>query len=303
MLKTIAIVFVFWLELTYCRHKHFTYSFYLLTPTNACLALRFSSKKAKYEVVHKLHQAITEQGAVILEKRKAHETIRHTIEMKRWNIELLRNEVEKRRAMHKAALAEKEALIKSLAETRKKFPQYNSNVDHLKHFVERRNLDNENKTVRRSELQTELQRRIQQRIETLVRYIFPISRVLSRSEHSEVTEVPNRVSELAEATRTAYVRGRWVLQDSHHELHHAVVAPSLPGNGDYSEYIHWITSNKDGVPIVGTGGGGAGASGVETQPSQNPAYRISGALTYTTQMVDLLSYYLDIHLPFKVQYG
>lgn len=34
---------------------------------------------------------------------------------------------------------------------------------------------------------------------------------------------------LAEASRTTYVRGRWVLQDSNGELQYVIVAPSLPG--------------------------------------------------------------------------
>lgn len=47
------------------------------------------------------------------------------------------------------------------------------------------------------------------------------------------------VSALAEATRTAYVKGRWVFTDSSGELHHSIVAPTLPGSGDYSAYNLW----------------------------------------------------------------
>lgn len=47
------------------------------------------------------------------------------------------------------------------------------------------------------------------------------------------------VSALAEATRTAYVKGRWVYTDSTGELHHSIVAPTLPGSGDYSAYNLW----------------------------------------------------------------
>lgn len=36
--------------------------------------------------------------------------------------------------------------------------------------------------------------------------------------------------------------------------------------------------------------------------STNSAYRISAALTYTAQLVNLLSYYLDVRLPFKINY-
>ena len=46
-------------------------------------------------------------------------------------------------------------------------------------------------------------------------------------------------NKLAEATRTAYIRGRWVFTDSWGETQHSIVAPTLPDSGDYSPYIHW----------------------------------------------------------------
>lgn len=69
----------------------------------------------------------------------------------------------------------------------------------------------------------------------------------------------------------------------------------ITGNGDYSAYNDWVATTKDGVPNPpGT---------TETLTSTNCAYRISAALTYTTQLVHLLSYYLDVRLPYKIHYG
>jgi len=34
----------------------------------------------------------------------------------------------------------------------------------------------------------------------------------------------------------------------------------------------------------------------------NPAYNISAALTYTTQLVNVLAFYLDVRLPNKLSY-
>lgn len=65
-------------------------------------------------------------------------------------------------------------------------------------------------------------------------------------------------------------------------------------NGDYTAYNDWVATIKDGVPNP------PGTS--ETMTSSNCAYRISAALTYTTQLVHLLSYYLDVRLPYKVNY-
>lgn len=47
------------------------------------------------------------------------------------------------------------------------------------------------------------------------------------------------VSALADATRTTYIRGRWVFTDSTGELQHRIVAPMLPGSGNYSAYNDW----------------------------------------------------------------
>lgn len=47
------------------------------------------------------------------------------------------------------------------------------------------------------------------------------------------------VTALADATRTAYIRGRWVFTDSSGQLQHCIVAPSLPDSGDYSAYNVW----------------------------------------------------------------
>lgn len=35
----------------------------------------------------------------------------------------------------------------------------------------------------------------------------------------------------------------------------------------------------------------------------NPAYNISAALTYTTQLVNVIAYYVNVKLPYKLSYG
>lgn len=48
------------------------------------------------------------------------------------------------------------------------------------------------------------------------------------------------VSALEEATRTTYVRNRWVYNpDNAGELQYTIVAPSLPGSGNYCAYNDW----------------------------------------------------------------
>lgn len=36
--------------------------------------------------------------------------------------------------------------------------------------------------------------------------------------------------------------------------------------------------------------------------SQNPAYRISAALSYSAQLLKILAFYLDVRLPFNIAY-
>jgi beclin 1-associated autophagy-related key regulator len=52
-----------------------------------------------------------------------------------------------------------------------------------------------------------------------------------------------------------------------------------------------VAANKDGVP-----------GGSSETMDHNPAYNISAALTYTTQLVNVLAFYLDVQLPNKLCY-
>lgn len=294
----------------------------------------FADKRTRYESLQQRHRDLTERAEALLEPRRRRESLEARLTQSRLQVATMQAEVERRRRQLDESQRLHRRLSESIEGARKKFPQFENNVENLRHFVEDRLAQNGRLEEQRADLQRTLQQRVRRLIGGLVTYVFPITQVMSRSAasaemaaHTATTtssaaqataaaEVPEHVSALAEATRTAYVRGRWVLQDSQHELHHMVVAPSLPGNGDYSAYVDWIASNRDGVPGGGGaqgGGGGAvgltqgGASGVASgevaNTSQNDAYRIAAALTYTTQMVNLLGFYLDVHLPYRMNYG
>lgn len=53
-----------------------------------------------------------------------------------------------------------------------------------------------------------------------------------------------------------------------------------------------MAANKDGVP---------GAN--KENAMHNPAYNISAALTYATQLVNIIAYYVNVRLPYKLTYG
>ncbi|XP_065216731.1 beclin 1-associated autophagy-related key regulator isoform X3 [Planococcus citri] len=134
---------------------------------------------------------------------------------------------------------------------------------------------------------------IRTRIEELVQFIFPINEVQSSKSVSQNTDSQEDIkNKLAEAQRTAYIRGRWVFTDSWGETQHSIVAPTLPDSGDYSPYLDWVSADKDNTLAM------TSSSDVD----HNPAYNLSAALTYTTQLVNIIAYYLDIRLPNKLYY-
>ncbi|XP_057589888.1 beclin 1-associated autophagy-related key regulator isoform X1 [Hippopotamus amphibius kiboko] len=129
----------------------------------------------------------------------------------------------------------------------------------------------------------------------LTSVIFPIEEVKTGvrdpadvSSESDSAMTSSTVSKLAEARRTTYLSGRWVCDDHNGDTSISITGPwiSLPNNGDYSAYYNWVEEKKT-------------TQGPDTEHS-NPAYTISAALCYATQLVNILSHILDINLPKKL---
>lgn len=237
----------------------------------------------------------------LLCSRKLGEDLQAEIKRKRESISLLKKLIEERSLNLKKLSEKKDQLTTANRYSQKQVPQYVSKCQNFADYIERAVDRNAELDKKRGQLQDELKRRVRQNVYKLIKFIFPISQVISRSETvSQSSEsgcndgIADTVSALADATHTAYIRGRWILQDSQTELQHVIVAPALPGNGDYSAYNDWVATIKDGVPNP--------PGSMETLTSTNSAYRISAALTYTTQLTHLLSYYLDVRLPYKLNY-
>ncbi|EDV20307.1 uncharacterized protein TRIADDRAFT_61249 [Trichoplax adhaerens] len=89
--------------------------------------------------------------------------------------------------------------------------------------------------------------------------------------------------DLVEASNTVYVNGKWVSLHDDNDDKHSVLGAMLPTNGDYQAYFVWTTE----VPAL----------------LENPAYHINAAFLYTTQLVNILSMYLDTNLPYKLCYS
>lgn len=128
------------------------------------------------------------------------------------------------------------------------------------------------------------------RVQQLFKYVFPISVVKPTAEMESSGD--SMVKELAEASQTTYLRDKWVYTDYSNEMQYSIVAPCLPGSGNYSNYNLWA-QNRDGIPV----------SEETDMVDINPAFSISAALTYTAQLVNVLSFFLNIRLPYKMVYS
>ncbi|KAL1513883.1 hypothetical protein ABEB36_003223 [Hypothenemus hampei] len=128
------------------------------------------------------------------------------------------------------------------------------------------------------------------RVDQLFKYIFPITEVKPTVEMESSGD--STVKELAEASQTNYLKDMWVYTDYSNETQFSVVAPCLPGSGNYYNYNLWA-HNRDGM-----------YTSVDTDVVEiNPALTISGALTYTTQLVNVLAFLLNVRLPYKLSYS
>ncbi|NXV83694.1 BAKOR regulator, partial [Atlantisia rogersi] len=108
------------------------------------------------------------------------------------------------------------------------------------------------------------------------------------SSESDNAMTSSTVSKLAEARRTTYLSGRWVCDDHNGDTSISITGPwiTLPNNGDYSAYYNWVEEKKT-------------TQGPDMEHN-NPAYTISAALCYATQLVNTLSLILDVNLPKKL---
>jgi beclin 1-associated autophagy-related key regulator len=229
----------------------------------------------------------------MLVKTKLSENYKSKIKQKHRNIEILKELIKQKKEQSVRDAENREHLKDYNREMRIKLPKYGDKVYKLEDYVNKKKEDIVKSQERYCEIERELKFRIRNSITQLIQFVFPISRVITRSQDAQQQQ-SEEISEIAEATRQNYVRGRWILQDSQSELQHIIVAPSLPGSGDYAAYNDWVATNKDGAQQP---------SSNEVISNQNSGYRISAALTYTAQLLQILSYYLNVRLPYKMTYG
>ncbi|XP_068157222.1 beclin 1-associated autophagy-related key regulator [Drosophila tropicalis] len=259
-----------------------------------------SEKQQKYITIQAGLKAVSSKYERLIQQHKSNENRIMAIKAKRKQLELLQQLIANKGKRLVALGEQRDELRRANAEKRKNLPKYPNKVKHLEDYV----LDRIEKIEQLRETHLGLIDNIKQAarrdIQQLVTYIFPITEVVLRDEQhrkmsNERSEEAETIAALAEAKNTSYIRGKWVFHGSGiSEVQYRIVGPSLPANGDYTAYLDWLADNKDDVPKT---------TANEITPSRFEAYRIVGALTYTAQLTQLLSFYLNVRLPQKIAYG
>lgn len=184
---------------------------------------------------------------------------------------------------------------------RTKLPRCGDKVKMIERYVIAKLDESNRRQAQLTDLHDKLKKLKRDSVEKLVKYIFPISRTLSnkRSTTSSDGETRNRIYEISDAAGFDYDRGTWFLQDSSGEAHHVIVAPALPENGNYSIYNDWgIIRAASDSSFSGKGG----EDPTKVMGYRNPAHTIAAALAYTTQLVQIMCFYLDVRTPYKISY-
>lgn len=258
---------------------------------------RFSEKQLRLLNIKSRNSRINEEIGFLLQQKKVSENLRSSIVQKREKIAVLKSLMSETQEAISRDNETKKQLLNYNRTLRIKLPKYEDKVRELGDYVISKVEDIKKRRETYDKYESELKVLIRESIQKLVKYIFPIKRVLGKIEATNVCEISDLERDLAEATRNICSRERLEqTQESENDMHHIIVAPYLPGNGDYSDYTEWVMSNKDGVP-ANTG------SNTDVFAKSNPAVRISAALTYTAQLLHVLSYYLDVRFPFKLVYS
>jgi len=252
-------------------------------------AERFAEKQLKWAHYKKEKMIKESLCAKKLIARSASTNVIGEIHSRKDRIWILQRLVHDKKEKIRKQREQVQRLLEVNEEKRKRLLRYEDRVAKLEGYVNSKRCELKTKAEELFQAHGKLKQVVKKNVQQLVYYIFPIN-VIRPSPPSH--DHCDTISALADASRTTFIRDKWVLTDTSTELQYSIVAPTLPNSGDYSAYNDWVAANKDGVP-------GGSTEAVDN----NQAYNISAALTYTTQLVNLLAFYLDVRLPSKLCYS
>ncbi|XP_076095380.1 beclin 1-associated autophagy-related key regulator-like [Mytilus galloprovincialis] len=126
-------------------------------------------------------------------------------------------------------------------------------------------------------------------IAVLQKYIFSVEEVTLPSA-LEANMAVSTVSAIRDASHMTYISGKWAYTNSLEDGNYRIIVPTLPSSGDYSSYNLWVATSREN-------------GGNPDNSLQNPGHTISGGLSLTSQLLAVLSYILDVNLPWKQNYS
>ncbi|XP_050299469.1 beclin 1-associated autophagy-related key regulator [Anthonomus grandis grandis] len=250
----------------------------------------FNSIKKALGELNENKQLIEKNCSKILEGRLKYDILQTKIRQVKERNRIMRLAIDQKREQRQTLGQKLSDLKQRNQERTEKLKAYKTKSESLEDCVGRKR---EDVSIAQEELKqkyVEIKRLAKLRVQQLFKYIFPISVVKPSVEMESSGDSTSR--ELAEACQTTYLKDRWVYTDYSNEMQYSVVGPCLPGSGNYSNYILWAHSH-DSMPI--------------SEDSEiidlNPAVSISSALALTAQLVNVLSFILNVRLPFKSNYS
>ncbi|XP_058789869.1 beclin 1-associated autophagy-related key regulator [Phymastichus coffea] len=255
---------------------------------------RFIDKQQRLFRIQKSTSQLRDRCSDAFEKHRRRAELLYNINVCKERIRLL-NEIKSETSQNIIKGNESiNALKKVNVDTALRLPKHVEQIEKLRKKVTDMKIKKEKQKESVEKKRQQLKKVIRTAVKQLIKYIFPLSIVEpSKSNEGDQSSTDVVTSAIADASGTSYVRGKWI-NDTENSLkiHHKIVAPTLPGSGDYSAYTLWMSENRDGVP-----------SGNKGNVMHNPAWNTVAALTYASQLVNVLSYYLNVRLPYKLAYS
>ncbi|XP_013387967.1 beclin 1-associated autophagy-related key regulator isoform X2 [Lingula anatina] len=250
---------------------------------------KFSVKLRKWHALKKERSKVLARVESAVQKHLDIDAKKTEIQLYTKKLNLLQKAIEEVKSKEARDQDNLKAIKKNNAYKNSKVKKQQEKLKRILKYME----DGQNKMETREgfliESEDELSKIRRQRIDELGTFIFSIKEIEPKSEVDSMQL--STVSALAEARRTAYVRGKWIYTDNGGELQYQVVDPKLPGHGDYSAYCAWISQADKKHSAEGELG------------HLNPAYTLCAALGYTTQITQVLAFILDVNLPKRLCYS
>ncbi|XP_077297791.1 autophagy related protein 14 isoform X2 [Arctopsyche grandis] len=251
---------------------------------------RFADKQLRLMRIKSNCKCIEETYNKLFKNRFKKESVLIDINNCKERTNLLKLAIQQKRDNVKNKIAVINSLVDYNDQVKQKLPLYKENVENIHVYALSKNEALEKKRTHINNEQNNLFTLRRLKLKQLTDYVFPIREIPnSQSVGYGVIDFTERA--IAEASQPAKV-----LEESTALVPLQIVYASLPLDGDYSSYCHWVSSN------TGLVGSTSNAGNPETV-SQNPAYRISAALSYSAQLIRLLAFYLDVRLPFNLTYS